>query len=195
MKTTETYGFPYPECDPPKVKDSSQISQLRALAVAVDEEVERVVNVAERDLIHPAAARFAIATLPVVASGTLESPVFDTTVYSINWGPSPALVPVTGGVRISTPGWYLIGCHALVTSATAAVLPMVRITLNGSPASSWSAVAGNYGVGNGRLASLSAVPLSLVEGDIIRMEIQHVAAGTPVWDYRPHLWAVRLVDA
>ena len=198
MKETEVYDFTYPECAPPLVKDASQIAQVRVLADEIDAEVEALVTQAERDLIQPPATRFAIniGSLPVVTTDNLVSPVFDQTVFAVNWGDSAPLVFGTGDMRIDTPGWYLVGCHAVVETATAAVLPMVRLTVNGSPASSWSPVAGNYGTaGNTRIAALSAVPLSLQEDDRVRMEIQHLAAGSPTWNYRPHIWAVRLVSA
>lgn len=191
MKETPIYDFPYPECNPPLVKDSSQIVQVRNLADAIDTEVERIVTGAEDNLITPPNARMSIAVLPVATTANLVSPVFDTVVFTVNWGGA------TGdglGILIIKPGWYMVGCHAVVSSATAAVLPMVRITINGSPASSWSAVGGNYGVGNGRLVALSGVPLLLATDDSVRMEIKHTAAGSPAWDYRPHLWAVRLLN-
>ncbi|MFD3535248.1 hypothetical protein [Streptomyces sp. NPDC058664] len=192
MKATETYGFPYPECDPPLVKDASQVAQVRQLAEAFDEEVQRIVDAADDTIIHPPAARLNLSVLPVATTDSQATPFFDVLVFESNW-PS-ALDLAAGGLRVELPGWYLVGCHALVSSATAAVLPMVRLTVNGAAASSWSAVGGNYGVGNGRLAPLSGVPLNVNEGDIIRMEIKHLATGSPTWDYRPHLWAVRLVS-
>jgi hypothetical protein len=192
VKETEIYGFPFPECAPPLVKDSSQIAQMATLAHAIDIEVQRVIDKANDALVQPPNTRVSIAVLPVATTANLVVPVFDTSVYQINWG-GPSLIH--NAIDIFKPGWYLVGCHALVSSATAAVLPMVRLTVNGSPASSWSAVGGNYGVGNGRLAALSAVPLLLAANDIVRMEIKHTAAGSPAWDYRPHLWAVQLVKS
>lgn len=195
MKQTETYGFPYPECEPPLVKDASQIAQVADLARAVDLEVRQVFDEATDQLIRPPAARLAVFTLPVATTDNLVVPFFDVAVFQLNWGLNSLPDLSSGGMYINKPGWYMAGCHALVSSATAAVLPMVRLTVNGAAASSWSKMAGNYGVLNGRLAALSAVPLSLSEGDIVRMEIKHLAAGSPAWDYRPHLWAVRMVDA
>lgn len=193
MKATETYGFPYPECDPPLVKDSSQATQIQNLAIAVDTEVQRVITATNDALISPPATRLGIAVLPVATTDNLAVPFFDTSVFAVNWG-TPTALSTQGGALVAKNGWYLAGCHALVTSATAAVLPMVRLTVNSVPASSWSTPAGNYGVSNGRLAALSAVPLVLSEGDVLRMEIKHLATGSPAWDYRPHLWAVRLLE-
>ncbi|MEU4106629.1 hypothetical protein AB0F16_39815 [Streptomyces tanashiensis] len=193
MKATETYGFPYPECDPPLVKDSSQIVQMQNLALAIDTEVQRAIIDADDALIHPPATRVGIAILPVVTTDNLAVPFFDTSVFAVNWG-APTALSTQGGILVQKGGWYLAGCHALVSSATAAVLPMVRLTVNGVPASSWSAPAGNYGVANSRLAALSAVPLLVQAEDVIRMEIKHLAAGAPSWDFRPHLWCVRMLE-
>lgn len=193
MKETEQYGFPYPECDPPLVQDSSQAVQIKNLATAIDTEVQRAITEANDELIHPPATRVGIAVLPVLTTDSLVVPFFDTSVFAVNWG-APTALSTQGGMLVQKGGWYLAGCHALVTSATAAVLPMVRLTVNGAPASSWSTPAGNYGVLNGRLAALSAVPLLVAEQDVIRMEIKHLAPAAPAWDYRPHLWAVRMLE-
>lgn len=193
MNETEQYGFPYPECDPPLVKDSSQISQFQAQAEAVDAEVQRVITLANDNIVHPPSVRVKLITEPIATTDSLVVVPFDQTVFSINWGVFFPLEP-DGSIHFNKPGWYLAGGHAVVSSATAAVLPMVRLTLNGAPATSWSTPAGNYGVGNGRIASLSAAPILVQEGDLMRMEIKHLAAGSPAWDYRPHMWAVRLVE-
>lgn len=194
MKTTDPYGFPYPECDPPLVKDSSQIAQMRLLAEDIDQEVQRVVNDVNDALVRPPNTRQSIAVLPVVTTDNLVTPFFDTAVFTVNWG-APTSVSTLGGILVQKGGWYLVGCHALVSSATATVLPMVRLTVNGVAASSWSPPAGNYGAANARLAALSAVPLLLSAEDNVRMDIKHLATGSPSWDYRPHLWAVRMVEA
>jgi hypothetical protein len=194
MNKTDNYGIPYPECDPPLVKDSSQIAQFRAQAMAVDTAVQGVYTQAADQLTEPPATRLAIAILPVATTDNLVVPFFDTSVFASNWG-APNALSTLGGMQIYKGGWYLVGCHALVTSATAGVLPMVRLTVNSTPASSWSPPAGDYGVSNSRLAALNAVPLLLSEEDTVRIEIKHLAAGAPAWDYRPHLWAVRAVEA
>lgn len=194
MKATDTYGFPYPECDPPLVKDASQAVQIQNLARAIDSEVTRVVATADDALVRPPNTRVTIAVLPVLSTNNLETPFFDTAVFTVNWGSGTPL-STQGGILVQKTGWYLAGCHAYVTSATAAVKPMVRLTVNGTPASSWSAPAGNYGAGNSRLAALNAVPLFLSEQDVLRMDIKHLAAGAPSWDFRPHMWAVRMIAA
>lgn len=191
MKETEVYGFPYPECNPPLVKDSSQIVQMASLALAIDTEVQRVVDEANLELITPPNARATIAVLPVATTDSLVTPAFDLSVFQAG---GAAIDTGAGGLRVQDAGWYFAGCHALVTSATAAVLPAVRLTVNGAPASSWSAVGGNYIALNSRLAALSGVPLVLAANDVIRMEIRHTAAGSPAWDYRPHIWCVRMVN-
>lgn len=193
MNKTDNYAIPYPECDPPLIKDSSQIAQFKAQAMAVDTAMTAVEAQAADQLTNPPSARGTIAVLPVVTTDSQVTVDITQNVFtSTSWGAAVAVT--SGGLLIQKPGWYLAGCHALVSSATAAVLPMVRLTVNGSPASSWSTPAGNYGVGNGRLAALSAVPLLVAAEDTIRMEIKHLATGSPSWDYRPHLWAVRMLE-
>jgi len=191
VKETTNYGFPYPECDPPLVQDASQIEHLRRLAESVDTEVDRVVNKLDDNLAHPPSGRLGVLVSPIATTDPIVTVDFTTTVFSIN-GFS---ISVDGGVLITKPGWWLMGGHALVQSAIAAVSPMVRLIVNGTAASSWSFPAGNYGVTNARLAALSAVPLLLATGDVVKLQIKHIAGGTPAWDYRPHLWGTRLIAA
>lgn len=192
MKTTETYGFPYPECDPPLVKDASQISHMAILANRIDAEVQRVDTLAEKSVTNPAAARLrinpavnttAVQVMPTFVGGSV---VFN----NANW---TAPVVQSGGLRVPEDAWFLVGCHAETTSAVSMQVN-VRLTLNGSPASSWSNPGFLY-AGTSHLTALAAVPLQLTTGNILNMEIKHSAAAGTAWTYRPHLWAVKLVAA
>lgn len=192
MKATENYSFPYPECDPPLVKDSSQITQLRNLAVAIDAEVERVDNLADNVLNHPPAARVVTAAASIATTDNLVVPVFDQTVFVNNWNGFVSPI-VAGGIIIPETAWWMIGAHASADSASA-IRAHVRITVDGVAASSWGNPGSPYS-GIFQLAALGMTPLKINENSILRMEIKHDLGGSPAWNYRPHLWAVKLVTA
>lgn len=188
MKATETYGFPYPECDPPLVKDASQITQFGALANAIDAEVERIATMAEDNIIQPPAARL-FTSAPTATTATLVTVAFDTTVFSRNWGFAPPLF--AGELEVNETGWYLVGAHGLTDSATA-MQTNVRLVRNGVAASSWSNPGGVY-TGAFQLPALGVVPLQLADDDRLTVQIKHNAAAGTSWNYRAHLWAVKLV--
>lgn len=187
MKETEHYGFPYPECDPPLVKDASQISQFAALAEAIDAEVQRVINQTKLALTELPAARL-ITAAPVATTDVQVMPTFDTVVFSQNWA---GILPAAGGMGIGEDAWYMIGAHAATDSATAMQVN-IRLTVNGLAATSWSNPGSPYST-IFQLPALGMAPLRMENGDILNVELRHNAAGGTAWNYRPHLWAVKLV--
>lgn len=187
MDATVNYGVPYPECDPPLVKDSSQIAQMKALADAIDTEVERLDELSNDAIRHPAGARVITAALVNATTDTLVTPVFDQTVFENNW---PAALQA-GGLQVYETAWWLVGAHVSADSA-AAIQVQVRLTVDGVVASSWGNPGSTYST-IFQLSSLGMVPLLINANSIIRMEIKHSTAGSPAWNYRPHLWAQKLV--
>ena len=187
MDVTENYGFPYPECDPPLVKDSAQIAQLGVLARDIDAEVERLDILSASQVRHPPGARVITAALVNATTDILVTPVFDQTVFENNW--NAALQG--GGLQVYETAWWLVGAHASADSA-AAIQIQVRVTVDGVPATSWGNPGSTYST-IFQLASLGMVPLRINANSIIRMEIKHSTAGSPAWNYRPHLWAQKLV--
>lgn len=191
MKATENYGFPYPECDPPLVKDSSQIAQVSTLAFAIDDEMTRIVNLVEDGLTKPAALRLRIAA-STPTTDTQLMPVFtNTDILFQNTNGSIAFTVQDGSIRVNEAAWYFVGAHADTNSATAMQVN-VRLTLNGSAVSAWGNPGSPY-AGAFQLPALSAAPLRLNADDVLNMELKHNAAAGTAWNYRPHLWIVRLL--
>lgn len=189
MKATDNYQFPYPECDPPLIKDASQIVQMTQLALAIDAEVQRIDDMAEDLLTTPAAAR--VITLATVATTDVQvTPFFNSQVFAnSNW---PSALPGDGNLRVPEDGWYMVGAHAATDSAVAMQVS-IRLTRNGLPASSWSNPGAVYSSGIFQLPALGTVPMQLAALDRMNVEIRHNAAGGTAWNYRPHLWAWKLV--
>lgn len=189
MKATEFYQFPYPECDPPLVKDSSQISQMAQLAEAIDAEVERIITLAEDVLTTPASARV-ITSAAVATTDVQVMPFFNSVVFNNSNWPSP-LGPGNGNLSVPEDGWYMVGAHAATDSATAMQVN-IRLTRNGLPASSWSNPGAPYST-IFQLPALGTVPMQLNTDDSLNIELRHNAAGGTAWNYRPHLWAWKLI--
>lgn len=191
MKTTPIYEIPYPECDPPLVKDSSQITQMQTIARALDAQVERIDNLILDTLVQPAAARITTAALSNATTDTLVTPVFDQVAFFVNWGPGFVLDPSTSGMLMPETAWWMVGANASVDSA-AAIRASVRVLVDGVAASSWGNPAAPYS-GIFQLPALGMLPLQINAGSVLQMQIRHETGGSPAWNYRPHLWAVKLV--
>lgn len=188
MNVTDTYGLPYPECDPPLVKDASQIAQMQSLALAIDTEVERIDDLLTDTLVQPAGARLITAALTNATTETLVTPVLDSTVFAVNWG---VTVQSGGGLYIPETAWWMVGAHASADSASA-IRVLVRVTVDGVAASSWGNPGAPYST-IFQLPALGMLPLQINAGSILNLQIKHDLAGSPAWNYRPHLWAQKLV--
>jgi hypothetical protein len=104
VKETDPYGFPYPECDPPLVKDSSDVAQIRDLALAVDAEVTALKTFADDEFIRPLGCKITRGGTPL--SFDRDQPI---TFNQLEFDNSPgALMNTTQGIRITKDGWYFI---------------------------------------------------------------------------------------
>lgn len=113
---TPNRGYPFPECDPPLVKDASDIADLRDLAVAVDDDMNsldaRIVDLIEK----PDSARISFAGVLAVSSTAFNDNVtivpYNTITYD-NTGTSTALG--SNALRVSERGFYLIATQIRCT--------------------------------------------------------------------------------
>lgn len=189
MKVTDDYDLPYPECDPPLVKDASQIVQLKLLADEIDEDVERIDELLLDALVQPSSARLTTSALTTATTDTLVTPTLNLTLFERNWGPTAA--QSGGGLYIPETAWWMVGAHASADSASA-IRALVRVTVDGVAASSWGNPGAPYST-IFQLPALGMLPLQINAGSILNMQIKHDLAGAPAWNYRPHLWAQKLV--
>ncbi|MEU2510361.1 hypothetical protein ABZ621_37525 [Streptomyces sp. NPDC007863] len=182
---TTPLGFPYPECDPPRVKDLSDIGQLRALAEAVDGVVQQIATDLNDQLVAPRAARMresvASAWSPGTANPTLNQVIFAST----GMGDTGA-----GGIRITRTGWYLIGMYALVIVGTGTEVN-ARPTILRNNANLLS--FGDVGVQV--TATAGDVYLSttaeLTAGDLLRPRI--ATNGADSFTVTSHMWALEVM--
>jgi hypothetical protein len=186
VNVTSAYGFPFPECDPPLIKDASQAAQIRVLAEEIDQEVTRIADLGDRVLNHPDTARLTQAALSTATTENLIVVPLDTVVFN------SGLALSSNGIQLSEAGWWLAGGYASVDCATP-IEAQVRLTLDGTAATSWSNPGGIYST-IFQLPFLSA-PLLAEENAILRLEIKHSTGGSPSWNYRGHLWVVKVIEA
>lgn len=192
MDQTECIELPFPECDPPLVKDASDIEQFEDLAQATDAAVTELANTLDDTLFNPDAARM---TGGITTAGQLVNIPFTVAGFDNTAGDQMTDV-IAGGIRIVEAGWYNIGGHVLATHAQAAGIGMrVQPMVNGSPYDS------RQGPGRPTLAGASATDdvawqhtAHLAAGDLLTVQINHPASAALSVTYAAAVWALLVLS-
>jgi hypothetical protein len=177
-------GYPYPECEPPLVKDASFIGQMEDLAQAINDDVQDVVNFAGEVLIAPDTAR-----MSHTAVNTTSQQV-DVTGYVFTFQ-NNGLMTEFGGCRIRQTGWYLLSSFTTVTVASTIEVKQLFLR-NGSPLTQFGDAAQVY-IPTQQACSQNDVQF-LEFNDLVNVRLRHETAGNPSWTYQNRL-CVSLVAA
>lgn len=182
-------GYPYPECDPPLVQDASFISQLQALAEAVDADMTAIENEALDALIAPPMARMLESP-----SGAWATPLADIT-YSTSEFANPASMADTasGGIRIPTDGWYLLGTYCVVIIGTGVEINARTLFLRNGTVLTLAGDQARLVTATAEDPYLSATVL-LSAGDLITTRIQHSGVAATGYTTTSRIWAMRLLE-
>lgn len=102
MDQTDDRGYPYPQCDPPYIKDPADLpAQLKLLAEAVDDDVTAL-SVITADALNPPGALIASTTPQAPPAGAAFD--YTTTIFT-----TPGVADLAGNALVCTsPGFYLI---------------------------------------------------------------------------------------
>lgn len=114
MKATDPYLFPYPECEPPLTKDSSDIAQMRDLAVAIDSKVTELFTFADDEFISPDACRVTAPSAGVVGSETYAA--FNTVTFDNT--PGAVMGNLPNGILIRQSGFYFVTGYINTSSSS-----------------------------------------------------------------------------
>lgn len=191
MDQTPIYGFPYPECDPPLVKDASDIIQLANLANAFDAAVEALNLQANDELLVPDVCRMNMSA--AVSTTDQELTPFND---QLNWqtAGSGMADTVNGGIRIQEQGWYIVGGYTEVSVTVPAATQLqlrMSVVRNGAVASNYHD-SGRIISGDFQYGYVSEI-LNLSVGDLMQVRLRHGAGGGITWTYRTRLWAVQIL--
>jgi hypothetical protein len=114
--STPNRSYPFPECEPPLIKDQSDIADLRDLAEAVNDDADAVETLIEELIERPDSARIAFAGTIAVSSTIFSdnvalvpynSTTFDNTGTSVDLG--------NDALRVSERGIYLFATQIRCT--------------------------------------------------------------------------------
>lgn len=170
MKATDPYGFPYPECAPPLVEDSSDIIQMRNLARAIDTKVTELFTEADDEFISPDACK--VARTVALAFNKYDYITFNTTQFDNSPG---AVMGGTNGITIRQPGYYFVAGYMNTASSTDHT--RVRIELDGLG----DVLNEGIGFGTGSGCHMTGtIILPLNTGQVLRMKLDVSPASATV---------------
>lgn len=186
MKTTDCLGFPYPECDPPLVKDLSDIGQFRDLAVAVDGAVQVLADNIVEELRSP---DYVAMSGTIVRTGQEQ-----TMVYAVIEADNAGMADTSaGGFFIREDGEYLLGGWVDADAALSSTSMGLRI----EPFVNGELVAGRHGPGFptfGTGTSLEYVAwmetVFLRVGDFVNAVTHHTISAATSVTYTSRIWAL-----
>lgn len=186
MDQTPNRGYPYPECEPPLVKDQSNIAQMRDLAVAINDDVQGLYDQGDDLLVRPDGVRMSMSVV-VAGSAASEFPFYDLMTFDTTGG-SMATTGI-GMITIVQPGWYMVGTWV---DATAAVFQGLRCRFiqNGAPATSFCPQAEITTV-NKQYLQYDATCYFETPGTL-GLEIRSGAA-VPAYTYASRIWAQQVI--
>jgi len=179
MKSTPLRGYPVPECEPPLVKDASDIIQIKNLADAIDADVEALTNEAN-PLIFPVAGKMNITGLVM---GVTE---FVVPYNNISWVTRSDMADIDTGVMvIPESGFYQWHLWAGVDSATNAQMRL-RLMVNDFPTGVWGGFSTSVATVTTQ-SSTHDVSLFLSAGDRVTTQVRHNLAGSNTFHSAIHL--------
>lgn len=115
---TPNRGYPYPECDPPLVKDASDIGFLRDLAQSVNADANGLDDLIETLIERPPAARQAFAASLVITKSSIGDAVLTIPYSSTTYANPASMSDLTAfGLRIPERGFYFLTSYVRTTTA------------------------------------------------------------------------------
>jgi hypothetical protein len=104
---TDNRGYVYPECDPPLVKDRSDVDYIRELAVQVNNDAARMDAALLEFIERPDAARIAFGG-PITTSGSGNGFYFTIPYDVLTYDNTAGMVDLgANGIRVRERAWYL----------------------------------------------------------------------------------------
>ncbi|MEW2127115.1 hypothetical protein AB0891_25685 [Streptomyces sp. NPDC007259] len=185
MDITPNYGIPYPECDPPRVLDASDVAQFAALAYAADAALDTVYAQAGQDVFNPDSVRMQAATAST--TGQDYVPVFTSAPINVGGMADTS----TGLIRIVEPGRYSVGAYATSTTTSLSEL-RIRFLINGAPVSNFQTPGYPVGSSGPFISAYAAAVLTFDDVATLSIQIRHSSSGALTWSNAAALWATQL---
>jgi len=179
VKTTPLREYPYPECDPPLVKDASDIIQIRDLANAIDADVENL-TVESLPLLYPVGSKMRMSGLVTAAAE------FTVTYTTNSWQTRVGMNDATlGAIVIPETGFYQVCIWAACNSATNADI-RTKLVVNGIDRGTWGGYSAAV-TGVALQAATHNVNLFLTEGDQLTSRVRNSLGASATYQSNLHV--------
>jgi hypothetical protein len=176
VNQTDTYGFPYPECDPPYIADTADLPlDLYNLATAVDLEIAAL-NTEVADILDEPAGVIQMLLGPEALAAGATFTKLNTSLFSedsTSDAPNSRLIARKAGL------WVLTGTVASAAGVNA-TMSQVWITVNNAIVVASAIKPGPAGTEYLTTAYGMAV---LAEGDVIRLAQTFTGGGSVSYTY------------
>lgn len=173
MKATPNRGYDYPECDPPLVKDKSDIRQVQTLARQIDLDVQSLYDRTTDQFESPDSAR--VAGLSSASSQSFLA-TFSSTTYETNPGMGS---PDDDSIHILEEGWYFVVGHTFSQDAGDARI-MLRIVVNGVGSSRMEGPAFPFDDTTEQESAMSTEDFMFLRaGDVVQLHIRNIVQTPP----------------
>lgn len=188
MGQTPNYAIPYPECDPPLRKDTSNVIQLRDLAMGIDTALSGLYDDAANAVFTPDACRMSM-TAAVATTGQNVTPFLNSNSFDNTPGEVMANT-ASGLINLVEPGRYWIGAYALLNSATELSARM-RFLFDGTPVTNFQSPAAIYSSPNAYCYANAVLAVNAPTQ--LQVAIRHSASAALSWTYQARMWAVQML--
>lgn len=181
---TDNRGYPYPECEPPLVKDRSDIAFLRDLAVEVNSDANLMDFNLQEFVEQPDAARISFngtITTSGLISGSIHRVPYDLVTYDNTPGMTDLSV---NAIRAIERGWYMMTSTIRCTNGGEQSI-MIRHLRNGQAGTVRRFEGPSYPI-NGNEENMATSDVLLLEaGDSVQTQIKtNGLAGTFTFEGR-----------
>lgn len=183
MDTTDCLELPFPECDPPLVKDASDIAQFRDFAFAVDAAVQVLDDLITTTLLQPPA--IVVDGGVNTAGRDIVQPLGGTPFYN-----NANMYSSSGDIIvIPEDGWYMVGGYVRTDQQN--IGTRAQAVVNGDLVSAWQGPGRNH-LNTGDSLNWNDM-LFLRQGDRVTVITRHSAAVGLVVNYTVLMWAYQVV--
>lgn len=124
MDQTTPRLYPYPQCEPPLIKDGADATQVANLALTIDADVQNLFNTADNNLLTPDGCHLAapLQTINQYDPITFTVGRFDNTPGSV--------MSESGGIRVRQDGTYLVTGWAQVDQGPTPPLTNLKMVIS-----------------------------------------------------------------
>jgi hypothetical protein len=168
MDQTSPRLYPFPQCEPPLVKDASDVTQIANLALTIDADVQNLFNTVDNNLLSPDGCHLAAAAQTIQQGDPVQFSIlrFDNSPGSV--------MNEVGGIRTRIDGWYMVTAWAQVDQGPTPPLDNLKLVFSteGVGEASAEGLATNFNITTLPGEVNGSVLLRLIAGRLMQVSVR-----------------------